>query len=764
AIPGTIKSCADFVSLIPAFLAGSLDDGRGLLLEAHTRECVACRHALSDARAGARQVIEFTPRKAARPYAGWAIAASVTLAAGAGAWYFYSQFPALAGGPRATVASIEGGLFRVSGDTLTPLAPGAELGENDSVRTSKASSAVLRLNDGSQIEMNQRAQVSVSRTWTGSTVHLALGSIIVEAAKQRRGTLQVLTADCDVSVKGTVFSVDAGAKGSRVAVVEGTVWVDHGQKHDVLHRGDITSTTPELEPVPIRSEFAWSRNSAQYFSLLGELNDIKRQIDAIPAPDLRHETKLMGYLPPDITAVAAIPNIGGTLKQASEIFHDHLKSSGQLNDWWMHLPARQRDVFETTIAQFATASGYLGNEIVIAAADGPVILAQTVKPGFDAYLKSQLPPDAYDGHVRLDNNLLIAAGNPKDLDRLTGGFTNSPLYRQIAPLYRQGAGWLFGVDLRGAGFRPAQNLAGARYIVGQSRTIGGKTENHASVVFAKDREGIASWLAAPGPMGSLDFISPDAGFAVSMLLRNPSLIVKDVTGMIQGSDLNSDLKNEIASSLGGEVTVALDGPLFPVPSWKLAAEVYYPERLQAAIAKAAADYNATPNHDRTGDLKMTRQDVDGRTFYNLKFDKLPWAAEWTFFDGYWIAAANRELIVRSIQNRETGYTLSHSKQFRDQLPHDTTANYSAVIYHSLNQALAPLNALLGSTNVKAPRFEDTPGAICFWAAPGRIDVATEGSIFGMKLESLLGFQGSSPLTLLRNMVGEAVSPVQKAAQ
>ncbi|HZL56300.1 MAG TPA: FecR domain-containing protein, partial [Bryobacteraceae bacterium] len=447
---GTIKSCSDFRSLFPAYLAGTLDPGRKLLLEVHTRECVACRHALAELRNGARRVVEFVPRKkAAANYTRWAIAASVTLVAGMTAWWGFTQFPGLAGGPRATVASVEGGLFKVSGDALTPLAPGAELGENDAVRTAKNSSAVLRLNDGSRIELNQRAQISVNRNWSGSTIHLSLGSIIVEAAKQRSGFLQVVTADCNVSVKGTVFSVDAGTRGSRVAVVEGTVWMDHGQKHDVLHRGDMASTAPGMEPVSVRSEFEWSRNSSQYLSLLGELGEIKREIAAIPPAPLRHETRLMSYLPADIAAVAAIPNVGDTLTQAGNIFHDRLKQSDALSAWWMRMPAKQRDAFETTIAQLETASRYLGNEIVIAAGTSPIIIAETVKPGLDIYLKSQLPPEVFAGHMRFDNNLFVAAQNPADLEKIVASdaFTQTPLYRHIAPEYRQGAGWLFGADL-----------------------------------------------------------------------------------------------------------------------------------------------------------------------------------------------------------------------------------------------------------------------------------------------------------------------------
>jgi hypothetical protein len=790
AIPtGIIRSCADFVSLIPSHIAGTLEEGRKLLLEVHTHECVACRKALDLARHGARQPIEIRPRKAVTPpYARWAIAASVIALAGGAAYWGRHEYPALGGGPRATIDIVEGALYKVSNNALIPLGQGAELGENDAVRTAKNSTAVLRLNDGSRIEMNQRAQISVTRNWGGSTIHLGLGSIIVQAAKQRSGSLRVATADCNVQVKGTVFSVDAGTKGSRVAVVDGTVWVDRGSRRDVLHRGQETATAPDMSPVPIRQEFEWSRNSAQYLALLGEFKELSKEIAAIPPPGLRYESKLLSWLPAEMNVVAAIPNVGDTLRQARTIFHQRLEQSETLAAWWNQLPATQRTRLENTIQQIETASQYLGNEIVIAARIGagrnaaPVVIAELIRPGLDDFLRTQIVSSGDGAPVmRFDNGLFAAGESAADLARIhqANDFTGTPLYQHLAPAYQRGAGWLFGADLgqmpghapnfTGAGFTGAGD---ARFLVAQSRTSNGTTENRASLTFARDRQGVASWLTAPGPMGSLDFVSPDSTFAASLLLKNPSLIVDDIVGAISKASggmstieqhTGIDIRSELAGAFGGEVTVAMDGPIFPMPSWKIAAEVYYPDRLTASFSKLVTAVNAdTAQRERTGDLQLAQTVLDGRTFYSLKFEKLPWEADWTFIDGYWVAAANRELLIRSLQNRQTGYTLPKSAQFRAQLPQDQSTNFSAVIYHNLGQTLAPLIQLMGQQN--SPLKDDTPGVICFWAAPDRIDVATKGGLFGMKIESLLAMQGSGPLEMLLGGARSASGNAESAAR
>ncbi len=761
---GTIRNCAGFVEIIPASLAGSLDPARQLLLDAHVRECLECRRAMDRMR---RSVYEgATDRVVAMPspsrrvnYPTLAVAASVVLVVGAAAYWGVYEFPALQGGPRATVEQIDGALYRVSGGSLVLVASGAQLNENDMVRTAKNSTAILRLNDGSKVEMNQRAQVYVTRSWTGSTVHLGLGSVIVAAAKQRKGSLQVVTADCNVSVKGTVFSVDAGTKGSRVAVIEGTVWVDHGKQHDVLHKGDQTSTAPDMTPAPLDQQFTWSRNSATYLALMGDFSAVTHQIEAIPAPGLRYSSKLMAYLPADTVAVAAIPNIGGTIAEASQIFHQKLAENGTLATWWKQLSAAQRGGLEKTLQMLPTASQYLGNEIVVYSTgmhSTPVVIAEETRPGLDTYLQGQLPPEVV-SHMRFDNSLFVVSDKPVTL---SGGFTGTALYQKMAPEYQQGAGWVFAADLTTmASAMPSETgMQDVHFVIATSKSSGNSpSENHASVIFSKNRTGVASWLTNPGPMGSLNFVSPDAGFAVSTLLKSPSLIVSDVLNSMLNKADNSLALTDVASAFGGEVTVALDGPLLPVPSWKIVAEVYDPGRIQTAFTKLATEFNATPMHDRTGDLKLTQADADGTTYYALKFDKLPWEADWAYVDGYWVAAATHELVARAIQNRQTGYTLAKSQVFQSQLSHDHTADFSALMYHNLGQSLAPILDLLGNLNVSpgqqksldALKAGDTPGLISFWAAPDRIDVASKGSIFGMDISSMMAMQAGGPLRMLQ---------------
>ncbi len=89
------------------------------------------------------------------------------------------------------------------------LQTGGVVGEGEVIRTGPGAHAVLRLADGSQIEVNERTELFLQAAWSGQTVHLQRGDIIVQAAKQHRGHLRVLTRDTAASVKGTVFCLNA---------------------------------------------------------------------------------------------------------------------------------------------------------------------------------------------------------------------------------------------------------------------------------------------------------------------------------------------------------------------------------------------------------------------------------------------------------------------------------------------------------------------------------------------------------------------------
>jgi uncharacterized protein (TIGR03435 family) len=127
----------------------------------------------------------------------------------------------------------------------------------------------LALSDGSRVEMRSDSELELETAADGLRLRLNSGSIIVSAAKQQPGRrLYVQTRDVAVSVVGTVFLVNAEEEGSRVAVVEGRVQVQHGTTEKRLQSGEHLATSPTMPSQPVEEEISWSRNAEQYLALL----------------------------------------------------------------------------------------------------------------------------------------------------------------------------------------------------------------------------------------------------------------------------------------------------------------------------------------------------------------------------------------------------------------------------------------------------------------------------------------------------------------
>lgn len=803
----SLRSCADFQALMPAYLAKTLAPARSLLLVDHTHQCVACRLALEEARSGRVRTLA-RPKSVQRTIPSgvkWAAAAAVVIGVGLSTWAtIRAILPSQ--GVRATVQTVNGVLYRVSDGSSTPIYAAHEIGERQPVRTARGSTAVFKLLDGSLVEVNERSEVWFSKSARGATIHLARGNVIVQAAKQRTGALYVDTADCQVAVKGTVFAVTRGVKGSRVSVVEGVVKVDENNRTHELHPGDQVTTDTSLGKTPVQDEIAWSRNANQYLSVLGEFSTLQKQVAALLSPALRYSSKLIDLVPRDTVIYAAIPNIGSTLSEANRMFQERLQQSEVLRDWWQqHQPAAGEPTLDEIVQKIRGFSDYLGNEIVLAvvmdrnAKETPILLAEVTRPGLEEFLQNQFRGMNASGGAQLrvfDDAKSVTRQSPRDLfvsvknnviavtpeiaplqsieailDRTSPDtFDRGRLYSRVQQAYQEGAGWLFAADMEQMLFgfvnrremREARRREGpvglqdVRFLMLERREVGGKTENQASISFAHERRGIASWLAAPGPMGAFEFVSPDASLAASFVIKNPQALVSDLYNSTtadnpelkeQLSEVNRQdhfrMISDLASPLGGDVAFAMDGPLFPLPSWEFAIEVYSPDRLQAAIEQLIN--NANQRQGASFHLTLTRDQVGGRTFYTVKTDKAPIEVHYTFVDSYLLAAANQNMLTRAIQNRNTGYTLSRSNHFRSQLPTNGDVNFSGLLYHNLAPLVGPLADQLKSTTVLSPaqrasiealQANSSPGLVYAYGEPERIVVASTGTFFGLNLDTL----------------------------
>src|SRR5512135_1821554 len=154
-IPGA-SACAEFRPELRVYLEGGMDGSRRMLLEDHLSRCPQCRAQVAELRGERKPAAVLRPHVSWLPrWGAWAAAAALVLAA---LYLGRDRIDTLLapGGPRATVASASGGLYRVPGGALQT---GAAFGEGEVVRTGPGARAVLRLADGSLVDVNERTEL-----------------------------------------------------------------------------------------------------------------------------------------------------------------------------------------------------------------------------------------------------------------------------------------------------------------------------------------------------------------------------------------------------------------------------------------------------------------------------------------------------------------------------------------------------------------------------------------------------------------------------
>ena len=583
--PATIHGCADFQSLIPAFVAGELPPARALLVEDHTRSCIPCRRALREAREGKRveaKPVVAAPSRVKRPVL-YALAAMLVAALGAGLFFAMDDY-LRSGGQMARVEAIEGSLYRIDAEASQPIGAGAAIQEGEEIRTAKGSRAFVRMTDGSVIEMSERAGLSLDAARKGNTIRLEGGRIIVQAAKQRPRHLYVETDDALVSVTGTIFAVNHGTKGSRVAVVEGEVRVQQNGREDILHPGRQVTTNASLSNVPVADEVAWSRNAEQYERLLAELTAAGQEIDAqVERPGLRYSTRLLDLSPEGTRVFVGLPNLARNLGETQALLDRKLEQSELLRQWWQEnfSSPEERQKVHDLIEELSALGRDLGPEIAVAvtksgeAEPEPVLLAEVEnETAFRSILTDEVArwnerggerslrivdslPAVSNGHellLYIGNGLFVASPSAALLGQVAGNaatpaanpFLGTAFHDRVADSYRDGAGWLFSADLAtliGSQVGSQTATAGAseerrtaemlgvldldQFTIDR-REVGDRTETRAALTFKQARRGIAAWLAEPAPMRSLDFVSPEANLAAAFVVKSPASLLDEL--------------------------------------------------------------------------------------------------------------------------------------------------------------------------------------------------------------------------------------------
>ena len=779
-------TCAEFRQDFRAYLGKELGDSRRVLVEDHLSRCPGCRTRIAEMK-GERTVVAM-PRRSSSRLVQWTALAAAAAVAFACLYLGRDSIDAMMGpgGARATVVSADGGLYRLaalspearSAATEGALATGAAIGERESIRTGPGAHAVLRLGDGSIVDVNERTELFVTAAWSGQAIHLQRGDIIVKAAKQRRGRLRVLTRDSVASVKGTVFAVSAGMGGSVVSVVEGSVAVNQPHKQVLLSPGQQAASIPALAS-SVAAAVSWSPDAESYVELLRSFVKIERELASFPT-ELRSNSDLLSYLPADSVVYGAVPNPGITIGRALILAEEQSAQNATFGAWWNSETGR---LLRQMVDRVQSVNPLLGDEIVFSAsiASGhgepvPMVMAR-VKPGKRAELTSALDrlfaeageaPGAYS----VSDDLVVVSHSPSYLAWALahlGQGAGSPFAAAVKDRYQRGVGWLIAIDAppalkaaSGDNAPPIElaGMMGMKYLFLEQRAPAGAEENEVTLAFQGPRTGMAAWLADGGSGGAAEYLPADALLAGYVSTREPLQLFEELTTQItrlepgferelatMDAKLGAGFIQNLAGALGTESALALTGFSTGGPTWVMVTVANNPSVIDSSLQKLVETFNAELGPDEQAKrIVFSQESAGGRTWSTMKPSGVPLSVNWTYDRGYMVAASDRGVAERAIATRNGGSPLVWSPEFLSRLPSSAGLHPAAFGWLNPKGALGMLASLSPNPAVGEILAGGDPILVVFDGKPEQIHAASRTRVSGLIMNLMLieGFGGATP--------------------
>ncbi len=520
----------------------------------------------------------------------------------------------------------------------------------------------------------------------------------------------------------------------------------------------------------------WSREMNKYPGLLPELGKlVEKMREGIQPPAPRSESRLLPILPETTMSYAAISNYGDVTEQVLKIFRQELQESAVLRDWYQHgVIATAGPKIEESLEKFAQLQQYLGEEIVVSGSfEGSdarlLVVAEIRKPGLKKFLEELIVEsggEAKQGVRILDlqelalakdqskeqSQKLIVLVRPdyvvaaKDLATLrkfnarlashSQEFPATAFGRRLLREYNGGVTLLAGADLQKildqAPGQMRQNASlrrsgfdDVKYLVWEHRGAGAQSVSQTELSFNGPRQGAAAWLANTGLVAGMDFVSPKAMVAGTVRLANPAQIFEDVKEMYSNSPsspfaplpafeqmLKLSVKDDLLSTLGGEITLELDGAT-PKPVWKGILSVRDVGHLQRTLNMLLAAGHIEPEKFMDAGQAYTTVRIPSST--------PPMEISYAFADGNLIVASSREGVAEAVRLHKTGESLGKSETLRASLLPGRTLEASALVYQD------PIAMTKMQLQKLAPDMAETVGRAAKGNKPAVVGVYGEDS-------------------------------------
>jgi hypothetical protein len=169
-------------------------------------------------------------------------------------------------------------------------------------------------------------------------------------------------------------------------------------------------------------------------------------------------------------------------------------------------------------------------------------------------------------------------------------------------------------------------------------------------------------------------------------------------------------------------------------------EVYNPGRLQSTIQQLVNDANDHAR-DQQHKIALDQETVNGLTYYTVHSTggNRPVEINYTFTDGYLIAASSRALVMNALTIHESGNSLARSSDFRSLLPQDQHTDVSALLYQNLAPVVGPVMSQLSPSQLQSLQqlaAESKPSVVCAYGESNAIRVASNSRLFGLDLNTL----------------------------